>query len=236
MSQKQNLLMPTLLTLLGIVILGSLGYWQLQRMEWKLALLEDLNAEYNKDAALDIIDPSDIDGDFEFRRGTLEGTYDFEKQILVGPRVYKSIPGRHVYTPFRLEDGSYILINRGWVSNEWKDEDEAPWKLAAEQNGSISGLLRNPPQDNPFTPENKPITNQWYTANTAQIAEVKDIPSLHGKVFFLEDLETEGEYPIAMATKPEFANDHFQYALFWFTMAGVLFVIFCLRFLRKQKK
>jgi cytochrome oxidase assembly protein ShyY1 len=59
---------------------------------------------------------------------------------------------------------------------------------------------------------------------------------MHDKVLFLEGPEVEGNYPVAAATKPELPNDHLQYAIFWFTMAGVLFIIYCVRFLKKDRR
>jgi surfeit locus 1 family protein len=235
MPQQKKLLWPTLSALAGILILCFLGYWQLQRLEWKTAMIDALDAEYAKDAAQLVLSPSEIEGNYNFKRGTLRGAYDFDKQITVGPRVYKNLPGRHVITPFKLEDGTTILVNRGWVPNEWRSDTELPEARAAAQTGSVTGLLRNAQKPNPFTPDNDLLKGEWYYANPAQIAEVKSIKRMHDKIIYLEGSETESNYPIAQATKPILPNDHLQYAIFWFTMAGVLFVIYCLRFLKKDK-
>lgn len=234
---KQDLWLPTLMTLLGIAILCGLGAWQMHRLSWKEDLLRQMDAELSKDASQIILDSEDFRGDSDLRRGSVRGTYDFEKQILVGPRTYKNLPGRHVYTPLRLEDGTYILINRGWVPNDWTFGHETPESRdaaqKAAQSGGIIGMLRRKWDGSPFTPDNKPEADKWYKPDTQAIAKAKNIPTLHDVLFMLEGGETEGDYPIAVSTKVTPPNNHLQYAIFWFTMAGTLAVIFVLRFLKK---
>lgn len=231
---KQDILLPTLLTLAAMALLCGLGFWQLQRLEWKQNLMAQLDAEYEKDAAQVTLRPEDIEGDFDYRRGTLYGSYDFDKQILIGPRVYKNIPGRHVYTPLRLQDGSHILVNRGWVPNDWRFENETAAARALASEGKVTGLLRKDSERNPFTPPNDPLKNAWYFPDVAEIARVKSIDNLRPGIFSLERQETEGDYPIPMTQRPDIPNNHLQYAIFWFAMAGIAFIIYLLRFWGKK--
>lgn len=230
---KQSLLWPTLSSLCGIAILCALGFWQLQRLEWKINLENELDKEFTRDISEMTIKPSDIDGNYMFKRGTLSGTYDFETQIYISPRVYKNLPGRHVYTLLRLKDGSNILVNRGWVPNGWSFDRETPEKRAALQTDAIQGVLRTP-EHNPFSPENKPEKEQWYFAEPALLAKIKTIPKMHDRVLVLEGQGPESEYPIPTNGKPVLENNHLQYAIFWFVMAGILFIMYILRFLRKR--
>jgi surfeit locus 1 family protein len=233
---KQDLWLPTLMTLLGIAILCALGAWQMHRLSWKEDLLRQMDAELSKDASQILLDSDDFRGEDDLKRGSVRGTYDFEKQILIGPRTFNNLPGRHVYTPLRLEDGTYILINRGWVPTDWTSAHETPEaRDAAQRNaqGGIIGMLRRKWDGSPFTPDNKPEADKWYKPDTQAVAKAKNIPTLHDALFMLEGTETEGDYPIAVSTKATPPNNHLQYAIFWFTMAGILAVIFVLRFLKK---
>jgi surfeit locus 1 family protein len=225
---KQNLWLPTFMTLLGIAILCGLGYWQLERAEWKRNLVAELDAEYSKDASQTILDLKQPD--LEFSRGSLEGQYDFGKQIFIGPRTYTNLPGRHVFTPFILTDGTIVLVNRGWVPNEWKFADEQ--NRDALQTGKVTGLVRKPDR-HPFAPENRPELDQWYYPDIEQFEQAKKVGAVQPYILMLEAQEIESGYPVAAATKPQLPNDHLQYAIFWFTMAGILAIIFVLRFLRK---
>ncbi|MCC7305864.1 MAG: SURF1 family protein [Alphaproteobacteria bacterium] len=223
-------LFATLLTVAGVIVLCALGTWQLQRLEWKTKILDHLGAEYAKDAASIAIAPADLEQNFDFRRGTLHGTYEFDKQIMIGPRRHDNLPGYHVITPYRLEDGSHILVNRGWVPEDWKffDEKNPPQRPA-------TGLLRRPDPGNPFTPDNDPAKDQWYHLVPAEIAAAKGIENIYSYVLYREPADAaDSNYPLAEATKPEIDNNHLQYAIFWFTMAGVLVVIYILRFMKKN--
>lgn len=242
-SLKPSLLLPSLITFLSISILCGLGIWQLQRLEWKTALIEALDTEYAKDATKNIITGQDLEN-YETAdekdaplaiRGTITGTYDLSKQIFIGTRFYDNIPGKHVFTPMRMDDGSWILVNRGWVSQNWRPSDETSPPPTGAVN--ITGLLRRPMERNPFTPDNNPLKDEWYYPDLGEIMDVKNIPgTIHEYIMHVEKNEDEGnatDYPIVESAKPVLDNNHLQYAIFWFLMAGILFIMYVLRFLRK---
>lgn len=224
---KKPPIIATFLMLLGVAILCSLGTWQLNRLEWKEKLVAKLEAEYAKDASVEILGPDDIKGNFDFKRGTLRGTYDYDKQVRVGPRVYEHIPGDHIITPFRLRDGSTILVNRGWVSDAWRDDKQG------QENATVTGLIRLPAANNSLTPKNVPEKKQWYSIIPTEIGTHYGLENVSPYVLYIENTDPRAPYPIAAATKPDLPNNHFQYALFWFAMAGTLVTIYALRFLRK---
>lgn len=242
-SRPKKLLLPSLFTFAGMAVLCGLGIWQIQRLEWKTAMIEALNTEYSRDATQNIITGHDL-ADYETTkkkdtplavRGTITGNYDLSKQILVGTRFYDNLPGKHVLTPLQMDDGTWLLVNRGWVSQSWKPADEVnPPPTGAV---SVTGLLRRPTERNPFTPDNKPLKDEWYYPDLEEIADVKNMPgTIHEYIMHVEKNEENGntaDYPIAETAKPVLDNNHLQYAIFWFSMTGILFVIYVLRFLRK---
>jgi surfeit locus 1 family protein len=226
--------LATLLMLAALAVLCSLGVWQLHRLEWKTALIEKLDAEYAKHASNIILDQKALAKIEDARpfvvRGTVRGRYDYSGEILVGPRVFGNLPGYHVLTPFIVEGPApaTLIVNRGWVPQHWDVASDQK-----TQPGSVSGLLRRP-DENPFAPENIPEKNQWYRTDPGQIAGVKNLPETYGYVLYREGAEGESEYPVTGAARPELPNNHLQYAIFWFTMAGTLLVVYALRFLRKS--
>lgn len=219
----------TLFTILGVSILCGLGIWQLQRLEWKNGIVEKLDAEYRKDAQNTHLTSSDLEKTFDFKRGTLTGIYDFKNQVRVGPRVYDSLPGFHVITPLKLDDGSDVLVNRGWVSEHWTFADEINPPAGTVQ---VTGLLRPPSKDNPFRPENAPDKDQWYDADPEQIAAAKNLSRVHKYILYVEGSETDN-YPLPLPGRLAFENNHLYYAFFWFTMAGILVLVFIMRFVKK---
>jgi len=103
--------------------LFSLGFWQLDRMEWKKQLIEKrrtrldmprLKVEKGPFPWFDCVE------DWEYRVVDMRGVFDHHCEMLVGPRPSsnpeeKQRPGFVVITPLRLADGSTILVNRGHV-------------------------------------------------------------------------------------------------------------------------
>ncbi|WP_030571359.1 SURF1 family cytochrome oxidase biogenesis protein [Streptomyces aureocirculatus] len=111
-----------ILTLIGLVLIPvmiELGFWQLHRHERRVAH----NAKIGR--ALDaapvpaerLTSPGrDVPDDAVYRRVTARGTYDPEHEVVVRRRTNADDEvGFHVLTPFVLDDGKVLLVNRGWV-------------------------------------------------------------------------------------------------------------------------
>jgi surfeit locus 1 family protein len=229
MNLKKTPILASILFVAAFFTLCGLGVWQLKRLEWKNEIISALDAEFNLDTAQNEIKPSDIKGDFRFKRGTLRGVLDYSAQIRIGPRTHESQPGNFIFTPLRLTDGTYVMVNRGWAPQNWVPEDETK---TPEGEILITGLIRKPDDHNSFTPDNVPEKNEWYYFNAGEIAAAKNIAPISPYVLYPDPPEVFINYPLATNSRPQFKNDHLQYAIFWFTMAVVLCVIYALRFLR----
>lgn len=217
----------TALTLLGMLILCALGAWQVQRLHWKENLLAQIDALYETPVrnitAQDLEDAAKR-GD-NFLRGTLRGHYLADKSFHSGPRILDEKQGSHLYTPFEIQGGGIILVNRGWVPNDGAASIGTP-------SGTITatGLFRKPDRANAFTPADDMAGNVFYHIDMDAIATAKDIAAPAPYILYLER-EDDGTLPRAISAKPSLNNNHKSYALFWFTMAGVLAVIYILRFI-----
>ncbi len=217
----------TILTVFGVFVLCSLGYWQLHRLQWKAEILADMDAQYEIDApntpvSLDF--PSD---NVSFRRGYLTGIFDYDKSIMLQPRVHDGEVGYHVITPFTVggEIYSSILVNLGWVPFDW----ERPSSTEGEE-VKIIGMLRKLHNVSSFVPENAPDEDMWYKVDVEQISRIKGIEGVSPNIFYVEDNAGGDKYPIAAATRVKINNNHAQYALFWFSMAVAMIAIYILRF------
>lgn len=220
---KRPPLIATIMLALGVLVLCSLGNWQIQRLAWKQDLLAALDAEYQKNAAHIMLSAKDA----ALTRGSVKGRYLHDKEFLLGPRTHEGMPGYHVITPLQTLQNEYLLINRGWVPL-----DTAYEKPQGPQH--ITGLLRPAPAPNFFTPENNSAQDQWYRIEIRDIEKRHNIPALWPLILYAEPTHNadgvHASYPLAQATKPHLKNDHAQYAAFWFAMAGILVIIFILRF------
>jgi surfeit locus 1 family protein len=101
----------TLLTLVLIAFLISLGMWQLRRAEEKRALFDSFAA------GTDATRPIDLGTSPLRRYQHIEavGHYDQTRQILIDNMVNAGRAGYFVITPFALAGGGWVLVNRGWV-------------------------------------------------------------------------------------------------------------------------
>jgi surfeit locus 1 family protein len=102
----------TLLTLGLLVLLVSLGRWQLRRAEQQRGLFDAFAAGTDSTLALDAGTPRLP----RFQHVEATGHYDQERQVLIDNMT--SADGRAGYfvlTPFALAGGGWLLINRGWV-------------------------------------------------------------------------------------------------------------------------
>jgi len=216
----QPRLVPTAIMLMLLGVLVGLGYWQVERLAWKTKLLAAIDAHM---AAPPVPMPELLGDriDWQYRRVTLAGSFDYTHEFLVQPRTLDGKPGYHMVVPFKRASGGTVLVNRGWVSDDTIKQALRPQGLM-----QIEGVLQYPDKTT-FTPDNAPAANSWFWIDTAAMGDaagVKDVPQ--AVVTIAESAP--GTYPVAGKLRLEFRNDHKQYAIFWFSMAGVLAFIWFL--------
>ena len=217
-------LIASLFLLLSLTILGSLGTWQLQRLAWKTDLLARIDAAY---AGESLLLQGPVSGDLHLTRAAVTGRYLHADSILLAPRVHNGQLGAHLMTPLQRESGEIVLVNRGWVA-EGQDIDLFTPDSGAER-VRVSGLVRLPDAPNRFTPENNPETEEWYHTNITEIAAHFGLSNVAPLILFAES--TEDPRITAHTDRPQLNNNHLYYAWFWYSLAGVLIVIFALRFI-----
>lgn len=228
----------TVLTIVGVAVLCTLGTWQLQRLQWKAGVLEAIEAEYAVDASKAPLSQAMLSENIDFKRGHIMGTYMHDKEVLLQPRMHDGDVGYYVLTPLRLfgVKGIVILINRGWAPFDWDvlEEDKA---RKPEGVLKVTGMLRPVPRVSSFVPENIPEKSMWYRIDLEQIMMVRGLEDFASNIFYVES-ESEGgqAYPIAAATRVSPNNNHAQYAFFWFAMAVAMVGIYILRFIAPQMK
>jgi surfeit locus 1 family protein len=104
----------SIITLLLLPLLLTLGFWQLDRARQKAELQSAFAERFGQPpTALAEVDPSDPNN--RYRHVVASGQYDNAHQLLLDNQVHDGQPGYHVLTPLRLQDGTAILINRGWL-------------------------------------------------------------------------------------------------------------------------
>jgi surfeit locus 1 family protein len=102
----------TILTLVLLGVLVSLGRWQLQRAEQKRVLYAAFDKGADATRRIDGRTPVMA----RYQHAEARGRYDESRQILIDNMTNTDgRAGYFVITPFALTGGGWLLVNRGWV-------------------------------------------------------------------------------------------------------------------------
>jgi surfeit locus 1 family protein len=201
---------------LTMIILLSLGTWQLERLRWKSHIISTMNKHISlspKEINASVI--NDIKN-YNYRRIKLEGTYIYNKNITIYSKVLNGKVGRHLIIPFKTKFG-YILINKGFIPKDYNIDLAFAEKA---KNISINGIVKFQQKINYFTPKNNLITNEWYYINLDEIGKFLNIPLMD--FYLIEEDNPKERYPVGSQYNLKVPNDHLQYAITWFSLAIAL--------------
>jgi len=229
MARYKPLLIPGLMTLIGLAVLISLGDWQLDRREWKLNLIERIESRadgetvslsFAKDAWAD-------DRDVEYYRVLLVGEFLHEHER----HLYTIVDGRagwRIITPLEARSGDVVLVDRGFVPETFKTPSSRP---EGQIEGPVErvGLARAPGEPNQFTPDNRPQANRWFWRDIDGMAASLPGALTERTLPFMVEAEkvtVPGDWPQSGVTRLSLPNRHLEYALTWFGLAAALLTVF----------
>lgn len=242
----RGLLLPGLLTLVGVIVLVWLGVWQVQRLHWKEALIARITERTHEAPVALPPEPEWVTWSAdhgEYRPVWAEGILLHERSVFVhgnaelGSR--QSRMGYFVLTPLQLANGASVIVNRGFVPIE----NRTDVNLAPDTDTvSVEGLLRAPQSRNWFIPDDNPERGDWFTRDPQAIADAygwkRVAPFLIDAFDAQRGVDNQPHRPSPSASPPTwprggltvvtFPNNHLDYAATWFGLAFVLVVIFAL--------
>lgn len=214
----RRLLWPAVSTLLMLAVLLSLGAWQLQRLAWKQDILRQI-AQAEALPAIDLpANPS------TFAKVRLVGRFGDHwalygsegRDTAAGP-----VLGAQLLGVLQRPGGVPVLVMLGWVPGVDVHPPAGP--------AVVEGFIRPGETAGWFAATDNPMAGRYYTLNPTAIgaglgyAEVAPYvlvamaPQAGGS-------QTVGPQPARNLPRPP--NDHFGYALTWFSFAVILLVIF----------
>jgi len=208
----------TPLTLLLAPLLIGLGIWQVQRLEWKEALLARIESRI--EAAPHAL-PVEIGNPeaWEYRRVRLRGEFLHRRELhLARGR------GWQIITPLRREHGPPVLIVRGFVPGRFKEPASRPESLA-EGAVTIEAVARLPETPGTFTPDNRPQENVWVWRDHEAMAEAVGLARVV-PLFFEAVEDAQGGWPQGGITRLDIPNRHLGYAITWFSLAACIVGIY----------
>ena len=195
-----------------ILVLLSLGFWQLYRLSWKLDLINQIENSLK-------VEPIELQNveKKNYLRIKTSGQIDFEKQIYLYNLNETGKPGFEVINPIKIGDEDY-LINRGWISFDKKNKPE----IYIIDQKNIIGTLMLQSKSSSFKPKNEIDKNYWFTLDR------EDILKFTGRNFSKYIIYLNGNYenPRPKVITAKISNNHKKYAITWFSMAISILLIY----------
>ncbi|MBT8153097.1 SURF1 family protein [Epibacterium ulvae] len=195
---------------LGCAILLSLGTWQLKRLNWKTAILAEIDANI---AAAPIPLPDQIDPQQDkYRAVTATGTL-LPGEIHVWTTFKAQGAGYRVIAPFETDTQGRILVDRGFVPTARKQD---PRPLGETR---LVGNLHWPDESSSFTPDPDRTGNVWYARDVDVLASELDTRPV---LLVLREKPQDNAAPTPMPiTTAGIPNNHLQYTITWFSLAAI---------------
>ena len=111
----------TFVSLVALLILLSLSYWQIIRLEWKENLIEQRVNMFESDSVL--LENVEHPEKNEFLRVKIEGKFINELEMFMPALSKNGNNGYHLLIPFELVNGDYIIFDRGWIPLKLKNRE-----------------------------------------------------------------------------------------------------------------
>jgi surfeit locus 1 family protein len=232
---RRSLVLPILFSVAAFATFVSLGTWQLQRKAWKDAVTYALDTRLTATPAElppRMRWPNLTASADEFRRVKFTAAYVPGEEALVfagGGSTFRPDvggPGYWVFAPARLSDGSTVVINRGFVPEGRQDPSTRPALDTAPQ--EMVGVMRWPESATWFTPAGERSRNVWFLRDPLEIAAAKGWANVAPFFVELESPGPPGGLPQPGPLRVKLRNEHLQYAITWYALAGVVVVMFAI--------
>jgi surfeit locus 1 family protein len=207
-----------------------LGFWQLDRLQQSKAT-QRLTAE-RQSMPVEPLTARTPSADAGERRVQASGRFDAGNEIVLAARAYKGTPGRHLLTPLILDDGTAVIVDRGWIPEEVEPSIAPP----PADRVVLEGLLL-PSEPRGFMTGRPDLTTHRTLARIDLEAIAGSVPYPVYPLWLLpEEQAAEGELPIvAELPKPD-EPPHLSYAIQWFLFAATGLVGYCALARREAKE
>ena len=233
-------------TLVMVALCVGLGFWQLQRRVEKHALIAALTerlaaapATLPLPAQWSGLDPARD----EFRRVSFTAVYEPLTDAMVysaGSAVRDDIsgPGTWAFLSARLPSGETVVVNAGFVQNTMQDrerQDRAVKPLVTGAPVALTGYIRFPETAGALTPAENMTKRLWFTRDHPAMAHALGWGEVAPFYIDLEAPVPASGIPKPGALEVHLKDDHMQYAITWFALAGAMVIAFGV-WLRGQKR
>lgn len=212
----------TVCVILLLPVLIKLSLWQLSRAEEKLVLAEQWKAQQSQPPV-----SFDQNEDYSpYQRVRLSGEYLQEKFWLQENQLLNGQLGYYVVMPFRLDSGTTLVVNRGWVMGS-PHREYVPKIETPEGTIEISGTLITP-SDSKLIREAEVRAKTWphkILEIDIDVMEKQAALTLEPKVL---NIDVDSHSALVVHWRPINMSPakHYGYSVQWALMAIVLVILF----------
>jgi surfeit locus 1 family protein len=213
----RRLLLPLLVGLPVLAVLIGLGTWQVQRLQWKTALLAQLAASQAGPAEPLTASPG------EWTKVFATGRLLHDRSTLLGLEVRGATLGAQLLTPLQRQGAPPLLVNRGWVPLEAHVPLDQP-----QGEVRIEGYVRPGETASSISARDDPAGRRFYTLDPPAIGAALGMPDV--APFALVALAPPGLSPTVLPqparSLPQPSNNHLGYVITWYGLALSLVGVF----------
>jgi surfeit locus 1 family protein len=226
----------TLVTIVLIALLISLGRWQLRRADEKRALYDAFASGFDATVTIDGRTPPVR----RYQHVDADGRYDQSRQVLIDNMMNGERAGYFVITPFALTGGGWLLVNRGWIP--WgASRAERPAIPVGGDSRHVRGRADHMPAPGIQMGTKAPLAPPYPVV--ASFPSRAEIARLLGETSFAPATElvlldpSEADGYVRNWQAPGFPPvRHIAYAVQWFALALTLAVIYVVVNLRRAPR
>lgn len=232
-------LVPTLIFIPLLLVLLRLGIWQLDRAEEKQQVLDHFQHMAQMPALSLLPDKSSQRNSIHNRKLILRGHFLATQSFLHDNQIYQGKVGYHVLTPFVDQaSGRVVLVNRGWVAMPYLRRDILPDTAVSADEVTIHGTIYLPFEEAISFDVQGAVGQDWpkviQTIKPQELSGVLQHELMPYWVLLDENVQGLGDYKREwqlIAAPPE---QSISYAMQWFTMAGVLVILYIVLNFKRQ--
>ncbi|UUU21034.1 SURF1 family cytochrome oxidase biogenesis protein [Streptomyces sp. DSM 40750] len=219
----------TLLALILIPTMVRLGIWQMHRYEERTArnqLVADALAAKPVPVERLTSPGHTVTSAERYHTVTAKGRFDTDDEVVVRRRTNADDEvGFHVLTPFTLDDGKVLLVNRGWIPADGPSQTAFP-RIPAPPRGEVTVSGRLMPDETTEASGIKDLKGlpdrQIMLINSEREAERLGVQVLGGYLALTEP-EPKGDTPEPLGSPgDENAALNYAYALQWWLFAAAV--------------
>ncbi len=197
------------------------------RLEKKQTILHQIQEQLNRVALSELPENDKLKNEL-FREIVLKGTFSSEEfHVWMGTLIPGGKPGMDVLMPFKLADGRWILIDRGWVELSQIDAGKR-LKPTPNKVYSIHGILLEGEKKPMVAVKHQLDKNTWFWFDIQAMSAHSHKTFLPFYIRELKDAGVSGpvEGYIKGDKEIRLRNDHLQYAITWYLVSIAVVVIY----------